>query len=233
MTPKSETRDRILEEAARLFHEQGYSATGISTILRRAGVNSGSLYHFFSGKDALLIAVLKRHLGLLEPLILQPAEGASTDPIERVFALLEVYRRGLLVSECTRGCPVGNLALELGDRKPRARALMDEYFRVWTGRVEAWLMAAGDRLPAELDRERLSRLVLAVMEGGVMQARTAGSPDPYDAAVAQLRSYFRLLAGYARREPAEAHRADTDSFLEPVEAAEPAEAADASGWRYW
>ena len=71
------------------------------------------------------------------------------------------------------------------------------------------------------------------MEGGVMQARTAGSVEPYDAAVAQLRSYFRLLASYARREPAEALRAEGESFLEPVEAAEPAETADATGWRYW
>lgn len=234
MTPKSETRERILEEAARLFHEQGYSATGISTILRRADVNSGSLYHFFPGKDALLIGILQRHLALLEPLILLPAEGASADPIERVFALLEVYRRGLLVSGCTRGCPVGNLALELGDRKPRARALMDEYFAAWTGGVQGWLVAADDRLPAELDRESLSRLVLAVMEGGVMQARAAGSVDPYDDAVAQLRSYFRLLASYAHREPAEALRTEAgESFLEPVEAAQPAETADASGWRYW
>ena len=234
MTPKSETRERILEEAARLFHEQGYSATSISTILQRAGVNSGSLYHFFPGKDALLIGVLERHGALLEPFILLPAERASTDPIERVFALLEVYRRGLLVSGCTRGCPVGNLALELGDRKPRARALINEYFAAWTGRVQGWLVAADDRLPAELDRESLSRLVLAVMEGGVMQARAAGSLDPYDAAVAQLRSYFRLLASYARREPAESLRLETgESFLEPVEAAETAETADASGWRYW
>ena len=178
-----------------------------------------------------MIGVLERHLALLEPFILLPAEGASTDPIERVFALLEVYRRGLLVSGCTRGCPVGNLALELGDRKPRARALMNEYFTAWTGRVQRWLVAADDRLPAELDRESLSRLVLAVMEGGVMQARATGSLDPYDAAVAQLRSYFRLLASYARREPVEALRTGAgESFLEPVEAAE---TADASGWRYW
>ena len=46
------TRDRILETARRLFHEQGYHATGIATILREAGVNSGSLYHFFESKDA-------------------------------------------------------------------------------------------------------------------------------------------------------------------------------------
>ena len=123
MTPKSETRERILEEAARLFHEQGYSATGISTILRRAGVNSGSLYHFFPGKDALLIGVLERHLALLEPFILLPAEGASTDPIERVFALLEVYRRGLdvmVVLDVSRSA--AGLCLVDPRRQPRAGA---------------------------------------------------------------------------------------------------------------
>lgn len=233
MSPRSETRQRILEEAARLFHEHGYSATGISTILRRAGVNSGSLYHFFQGKDALLIAVLERHLALLEPIILEPAERSSDDPVERVFALLEVYRRGLLATGCTRGCPIGNLVLELGDGKPQARTLMERYFSLWTGRVQAWLEAA-DGLPRELDRAALSRLVLAVMEGGVMQARTARSVAPYDAAVAQLRSFFRLLASYARGEAAGSVGTDADeSFLEPVEAAEPAETTDTSGWRYW
>ena len=39
----------------RLFHEQGYSATGIATILREADVNSGSLYHLFPSKEALLV----------------------------------------------------------------------------------------------------------------------------------------------------------------------------------
>ncbi len=37
-------RNRILEVAARLFHEQGFYATSVATILRKAGVNGGSLY---------------------------------------------------------------------------------------------------------------------------------------------------------------------------------------------
>ncbi|MEE8447296.1 MAG: helix-turn-helix domain-containing protein, partial [Gemmatimonadota bacterium] len=52
--PASETRDRILEVAARLFHKRGFRATGVATILREAGVNSGSLYHFFPSKEAVL-----------------------------------------------------------------------------------------------------------------------------------------------------------------------------------
>lgn len=237
MTPRSETRDRIVEEAARLFHERGYSATGISTILDRAGVNSGSLYHFFPGKEALLIGVLERHLAQLEPVILRPAESTTEDPLERVFALLEGYRRGLLVSGFARGCPVGNLSLELGDRVPRVRSLIDEYFSRWVTRVSSWLAQAEDRLPVGLDRNGVARLVLAVMEGALMQARTARDLAPYDHAVAQLRAHFRLLEDYADREIAEGLPAEEVAVGRPesesARSVAEAEAAEPSGWRYW
>lgn len=186
--------------AAELFHKQGFEATGVATILRRAGAHSGSLYHFFPSKEALLLGVMESHLRALRPTFLDPAERASDDPVERVFALLELYRRSLRITGCTGGCPVGNLALELGDRKPEVRALIEEYFSRWARRVRSWLEQAGDRLPSGLDRTALSRLVLSVMEGGVMQARASGGMEPYDTSVGQLRAFLDLLMERAERE---------------------------------
>src|SRR5215813_6742652 len=100
------TRARIVETAARLFHEQGFAATGISTILREANVLSGSLYHFFASKDALLDAVLDRYLEQLDPDLLARARAATRDPVERVFALLDLYRQGMEITGCTMGCPI-------------------------------------------------------------------------------------------------------------------------------
>lgn len=197
--------------AARLFHEQGYEATGIATILREVGINSGSLYHFFPGKDALLMGVLEWHMEALRPSILEPAEAASADPLERVFALLEHYRRGLLVSGCRRGCAVGNLALEVGDAKPQARALIDRYFDEWTGAVRGWLDAAGTRLPSSMDRGTLAGFVLAIMQGAVMQARAAGVLDPFDALVGHLRTHFDLLGAQARGDGGGRLAAGTDA----------------------
>jgi AcrR family transcriptional regulator len=228
------TRDRILEEASRLFHRQGYEATGVATILRAAGVNSGSLYHFFPGKEALLVGVLERHLNLLDPAILEPSEEASGDPVERIFKLLEAYRRALMVTDCTRGCPVGNLALEVGNRTPQVQSLVDGYFSGWTGRVERWLKQVGSRLPSRLDRAELATLVLSVMEGGVMQARAAGSLEPFDASVAQLRHYLELLQETARRERGEGEPSLPASAVreaEPVD--EEAPAGVRSAWRAW
>jgi TetR/AcrR family transcriptional repressor of nem operon len=188
-----DTRSRILAAAQRLFHEQGYHATGISTILREADVNAGSLYNFFPGKEALLVGVLEQYRELLHPIVMAPVEAATKDPIERVFALLAQYRTWLSPLAFRMGCPIGNLALEAGDNSPQVRTLVSANFEGWIGCVRKWLEDAGDRLPADCDRDQLARFVLTVMEGAVMQARAAASVEHYDASVAQLRAHFDLL----------------------------------------
>ncbi len=192
------TRARILETARRLFHEQGFHATGVSTILREADVNSGSLYHYFSSKEALLTGVLELYVRLLRPAVMDPVEGMSGDPIGRVFALLGYYRQGLAMTDFKMGCPIGNLALEVGDDNAAARGLIDLNFNNWSAVVEGWLVAAGDRLPASTDRRGLAGFVLTVMEGAMMRARAAKSFAPFDESVNQLRAYFEQLETAAK-----------------------------------
>lgn len=195
-----DTKARILETAFRLFHEQGYHATGIATILREADANSGSLYHYFTSKEDLLKGVLEYALTQLRPQVMDPVEARTVDPIERVFALLAQYRDMMAILHCRMGCPIGNLALEAGDDHPEARKLIDQNFRNWALVVKGWLDEAGDRLPRDVDREQLAHFVLTVMEGAIMQARAASDLGPYDASVAQFRAYVNLLMERAERE---------------------------------
>lgn len=192
-----ETRERLLQTAFQLFHEQGYHATGVATILREAGVNAGSMYHFFSSKDDLLLKVLEFALGYLEPMVMAPAEAAAVEPLERVFVLLNQYRERSAANGCRMGCPIGNLALEVSDGNPQARELIHRNFENWAGRVESWLRSAEGELPAGIDLRRLARFVLTVMEGGLMQARAAGHIGPFDDSVAVLREHFAALRAQA------------------------------------
>ncbi|MBX3315568.1 MAG: TetR/AcrR family transcriptional regulator [Phycisphaeraceae bacterium] len=189
----ADTRRRILEVAFRLFHEQGYHATGIATILREANVNSGSLYHYFASKEDLLVGVLVFALEELDPQVMARVRARTSDPIERIFALLDQYRSMMVFLGCRMGCPMGNLALEVADDHPEARRLIHQNFVNWTRHIKGWLDEAGDRLPSTLDREQLANFVLTVMEGGIMQARASGNLAPYDDSVAQFRNYFDSL----------------------------------------
>lgn len=198
--PPSETKARILRAAFQLFHEQGYNATSVSTILRQADVNAGSMYHFFPSKEAVLQGVLEFALVLCHPAVMAPVEASTKDPIERVFALLAQYRQGMTLCDCRMGCPIGNLALEVADDNAVARTLIHDNFENWARFVKGWLDDAGDRLPASTDRMQLARFVLTVMEGGLMQSRAAKSLDPFDQSVAVLREHFQALEALARAE---------------------------------
>ena len=56
-TPK---RDHLLDTAFRLFYRDGYHAVGIDTILAEAKLAKMTLYHHFSSKEELIVALLDR-----------------------------------------------------------------------------------------------------------------------------------------------------------------------------
>jgi TetR/AcrR family transcriptional regulator, transcriptional repressor for nem operon len=187
------TRDRLVDAGRHLFWEKGYAATGLAEVLSMAGANSGSFYHFFESKDALLRAVLELYLVSLDPVIIQPAWEATSDPIERLFALLDGYRERLQDTDCRYGCPLGRLAFEIDPDNTPAHELIARNFTGWKKAVEGCVRAAGLPQPADV-----AALVLTVMEGGVMQARSYRSLEPFDACVRQLRLHLTHLAATPR-----------------------------------
>jgi TetR/AcrR family transcriptional regulator, transcriptional repressor for nem operon len=193
----NDTRQRIVLTAMQLFWEKGYGSTSIADVLQGAGVNSGSLYHFFPGKQDLLLAVLDLYETGMHEMLLKPAWASVDDPIERVFALLARYRQSIVSTECTYGCPIGSIALEIHEPDPPVRAALARNFEGWTTAVLGCLLDAGDRLPRTLDRRALAEFVLTTMEGGVMQARTHRDVGFFDRTVQQLRAYFELLGDAA------------------------------------
>ena len=204
MPPESSaipTRDRLIMTAMQLFREKGYGSTSVADVLHAAGVNSGSLYHFFPGKQDLLLAVLDAYRRGIDAILLTPAWEGIDDPLARVFALLDRYRQGIVETECVYACPLGSLALEIHEPDPPVREALAANFDAWTAAVEACLIAAGSRLPKALDRRALARFVLTVMEGGVMQARTHRDVIYFDNSVAQLRAYFDHLEHQAAARP--------------------------------
>jgi TetR/AcrR family transcriptional repressor of nem operon len=134
----------------------------------------------------------------IHPMLLEPAWADTADPIERVFALLEHYRGHLLRTECTYGCPIGSLALELHEPDPPVRELLAANFEGWISAIERCFVEAGDRLPADVDRRALAIFALTTMEGGVMLSRTGRTLAPFDQAVRMLRHYVDSLQASSR-----------------------------------
>jgi len=150
----------------------------------------------------VLVGVLEAYRDGIGPMLFEPAWAGVDDPIEKIFALLNYYRTGIVESDCVYGCPIGSLALELHEPDPNVRELLAANFNAWTGAVQSCLDQAGDRLPRDLDRAALAQFVLTTMEGGVMTARTHRDIAFFDASVGQLRAYFDFLEQQAHAQPA-------------------------------
>jgi TetR/AcrR family transcriptional regulator, transcriptional repressor for nem operon len=132
---KKDTRTRLVEAGLYLFWLRGYAPTGIAEICARAKANPGSFYFFFKTKEELLLAVLEFYIQSLMPVVVEPVLSAITDPIERVFGILEFYRRNLLATGCTYGCPIGRLALEIPEEQFRIHKRLADNFDGWTAAV--------------------------------------------------------------------------------------------------
>lgn len=78
--------------ATRLFRQRGYHATSMQDLGEALGMNRGSLYHYISGKDELLWAILNRALDLLEARVL-PLLDTVAPPVERLTAAIREHLR--------------------------------------------------------------------------------------------------------------------------------------------
>ncbi|HEY1457906.1 MAG TPA: TetR/AcrR family transcriptional regulator [Solirubrobacteraceae bacterium] len=87
------TVQAILEAAAQVFERYGYAAGTTNRIAERAGVSIGSLYQYFPNKDAILVALVRRHVAegtaILWPHVERLQAGGSLDDvIEDVVAAM-------------------------------------------------------------------------------------------------------------------------------------------------
>jgi len=196
------TRDRLIDSARFLFWERGFAGTSMAELLAHAQVNSGSFYHFFDSKEALLRAVLEQYADLLRPMVVDPAFASTPKPLERIFAILAGYRERILVTGCQYGCPLGRLALEVDPENAPAHLLIARNFQGWIEAVRECLVEMKTSMPRNTDVDALATFVLVTMEGGVMLSRSYRSVEPFDRAIAQLREHFRLLLGASKKKRA-------------------------------
>jgi AcrR family transcriptional regulator len=120
-SPSTSTRDRLLDEAMRLFGDRGYDATSVAEIERSAGLTpgAGGLFHHFKNKEAVLVAGIERQLARLEAV--RQIRGAIPplgDPRAELtlvarYVLLELEEEQELLRVRSGGTEVG-AALALG-----------------------------------------------------------------------------------------------------------------------
>ena len=77
-----ETRTRILDAALEAFAQNGYDATGVAEICRRAGVTKGGFYHHFPSKQAVFLEMLERWMEGIDAQLQTARSGGDEVPVK-------------------------------------------------------------------------------------------------------------------------------------------------------
>ncbi|MDA2803512.1 TetR/AcrR family transcriptional regulator [Nocardiopsis suaedae] len=164
---RAERRSRILRAAVRVFARDGVAASRVEDVAAEAGVAKGSVYLYFSGRDALLEAAFEAYAERARE-GLRAARTGPGDPVDRLDALIEDALRlavddGDLVRTMMEMPASGHRG---GPVPPGAAGLYAEYRRTVAG-----LLAEGRSLgrvrPCDVDRA--ATVLVGAVEGCLIQ----------------------------------------------------------------
>ena len=166
-------REHIIDAAARLIHLRGYNSTSIEDILQATGIGKGTFYYYFASKEELGFAILEWQTTRFAEGVLRKAFEGNGDPLEQINTYLDLLVDLARKKGCRGGCPVGNLAQELSDTHEGFRRRLDRTFETWRAFLERTLQRAREEghLRPEADPARLSRFLLAGIEGAILLAK--------------------------------------------------------------
>lgn len=95
-----QTVDAILEATARILVSEGYDKTSTNRVAKLAGVSVGSLYQYFPNKQALVLAVAKRHGAQMVDLLATTAIDLADAPID---VAVRSYVKAMVLAHRTEG----------------------------------------------------------------------------------------------------------------------------------
>ena len=185
----AETRERIVEAAARLFWHQGFTGTGMKQVVVEAGAPFGSLYHFFPGGKEQLGAEVVRWSGRQYAAVVAATlmgRGQPARIVERSFA---AAAETLIETDYADACPIATVALEVSSTNDTMRVACAEVFDSWVSGLQAWFEFKG--VPATRSRD-LALTFLMLLEGAFILCRAGRTTAP-------LQTAGRVAANEVRR----------------------------------
>jgi TetR/AcrR family transcriptional repressor of nem operon len=159
-----ESREQIIDTAARLLRERGFDGIGVADIMKAAGMTHGGFYRHFESKDDLAVKATERAI--------TEAQGVLTDvlakqPEDPFRAVIERYLSSIHRDDPGSGCILPSLAADAARRDdPALRG-------VFTANIQGYLEQLGRLLAARPSANgvRAPAAILAEMVGAIILSR--------------------------------------------------------------
>jgi TetR/AcrR family transcriptional repressor of nem operon len=177
----STSKEKIFDSARDLFHLKGYNNTSVDDLLKNTGVTKSNFYYHFKSKEELGLKILEKRIEDYEIKFLSDTFGNKSIPpekrLKKYYKQVTAYHKDL---DCRRGCPFGNLALEMSDSNENFRLRLSEFFEFWQKIIERCIKEGIKKkeFRSDLSPRTLSQLILSHLEGAILISKTQRSLQP-------------------------------------------------------
>ena len=184
---RTHKKDEIVQAGLDMFLTKGFNATGIESILKEANVPKGSFYNFFASKEEFGLAAIDLYLSEMAALRQPAMEDFSLPPLVRIRKAFEVLISRFESNNCSKGCLVANLGLEMSDQSEVFRTRLDAALQAWTNSLAAILEEARAQgtLHIAVEPMMLAENLVSSFEGALLRAKVKKSAEP-------LRNFIHL-----------------------------------------
>ena len=176
----ADTKAHLIRVGLETLTEFGFSATGLDTILKKAGVPKGSFYHYFKSKEAFGIALVNAYDDYFITKLKKYLTDSNTPPLERLIHFTQSAIMGMQKYQYKRGCLVGNLNQELNHLSDEFKIRLLQSYVAWQQQVEQCLNEAQQQgtIAKTVDTHLMSEYFWIGWEGAVMRAKLTQSSKP-------------------------------------------------------
>ena len=187
MTASSATsqRELLVETGAHIFHERGYSATGVRQVATAANVPIGSFTNHFRSKERFALVVLEHYVARLDHIMQATLGDMSRPPSERIFAYFEAIEGALKEQDWGVGCLIPDLATEA---PAHSQLLREALTRILDRQTSAFAVAVRD-LALSDEAEDLAAVLLAAWHGSLLRMKLERTSEP----IARFKRTLRRL----------------------------------------
>ena len=179
---KMEVRERILADGADLVHRKGFNNTGIQEILKATGVPKGSFYFYFKNKEEFGLSLIDYYGQLFAQIGGKVLMEKSISPMQRLKTFFASFHGYFEEQGFSRGCPIGNLAQEMGDLSPAFAAKLTDSIDSMASIFSKVLHEAKDtgEVRSDLNPEDTGYFMVAAWHGALVRMKVTKSREPLD-----------------------------------------------------
>lgn len=194
MSKGDQTRQMIVAQAAQVFSVSGYAGTSMDALTQATKLTKGGIYNHFGSKEALALEAFDFATLLVRQRFLDIL-GERSHAVDRLEAVVLLFRSTIYDPLLQGGCPLLNTATEADDTNPALRARAQQASTHWRQFIARTVREgmANQHLQPGRDPESVATLLVATLEGAIMLCKLHGDTIYMDHAVEHLTQYLHSL----------------------------------------